>query len=183
MEIKKDRVVSLIYELRKDNATGEVIEKIDAKSALQFVFGSGMLLKDFESNISGLKVGNSFQFPLTSAQAYGEYNQEAKVEMPIDVFKDEKGKVNNSLLVVGTFIPMQDGQGNMYNGKVLEVTDSTVQIDFNHPLAGQNLHFSGEVIEVREASAEELQHGHVHGSHGCEDDSCETSGGCGCGCH
>lgn len=171
MEIKKDCAVSLIYELRIDNENGELVEQIDEQNALAFVFGSGMLLKDFEKNIEGLKIGGDFQFSLTSAQAYGEYNDEAKVEMPKDVFKDEKGKINEKLLVVGSFIPMQDAQGNMYNGKIISIEDTTVQMDFNHPLAGQNLFFKGKITEVRKATEEEIQHGHIHR------DDCD--GGCG----
>jgi FKBP-type peptidyl-prolyl cis-trans isomerase SlyD len=184
MEIKKDCAVSLIYELRKDNAEGELIEKIEEQNAMQFIFGAGSLLKDFEDNIAGLSAGKDFQFPLTSAQAYGEYNNDAKVEMPLDTFKDEKGQVNDKMLVIGGYIPMQDAQGNMYNGKVLEVGAEKVQLDFNHPLAGMNLFFSGKITDVREATEEELQHGHIHGHGGCgsHDDSCESDGGCGCGC-
>ncbi|HBF88249.1 MAG TPA: peptidylprolyl isomerase [Bacteroidales bacterium] len=172
MEIKKDCAVSLIYELRINDENGELVEKIDEQNALDFVFGSGSLLKDFESNIKGLKKGGNFQFSLTSIQAYGEYNDEALVEIPKDVFKDEKGKINDKMLVLGSFVPMQDGQGNMFNGKIIEINDNAVHMDFNHPLAGQNLFFKGEIIEVREATQEELSHGHIH------KDGCSS-----CGCH
>ena len=66
---------------------------------------------------------------------------------------------------VGNTLPMSDDQGNTMNGKVISYDDKNVKMDFNHPLAGQTLHFSGEVSEVREATAEEISHGHVH-SHG-----------------
>jgi FKBP-type peptidyl-prolyl cis-trans isomerase SlyD len=75
---------------------------------------------------------------------------------------------------------MRDSEGNALDGTVVEVTDSAVVMDFNHPLAGQDLFFTGNVVSVRDASAEELTHGHVHNhahSHDHED------GGCGCGCH
>ncbi len=80
------------------------------------------------------------------------------------------------MLAVGNSIPMQDAQGNRLNGIVLELTDENVKMDFNHPLAGEDLHFSGAVLAVREASEDELVE-----AAGCGSDGCEP-GGCGSGC-
>ena len=70
--------------------------------------------------------------------------------------------VDFNLLKIDNVLPMSDGQGNTMNGKVVSFDDTMVKMDFNHPLAGHTLHFSGEVLEVRVASPEELDHGHVH---------------------
>jgi FKBP-type peptidyl-prolyl cis-trans isomerase SlyD len=79
---------------------------------------------------------------------------------------------------------MMDGEGRRLNGKILDIQEEVVQMDFNHPMAGHDLYFSGSVTDIREATEEELSHGHVHGagSH-CGDGSCDDgdSGGCSCG--
>ncbi len=76
------------------------------------------------------------------------------------------GKIEDGLLEIGNQITMQDQNGNPLDGIVMEVSDQSVKMDFNHPLAGQDLHHLGEIIDVREATTEEIDHGHVHGPHG-----------------
>jgi len=73
------------------------------------------------------------------------------------------GKVQDGLLVVDNIITMQDNQGNQFAGRVAKIEEETVKMDFNHPMAGQDLYFTGKVVGVRDASPEELDHGHVHG--------------------
>lgn len=190
MTVRKDKVVSLVYELRLDAANGEVVESLTEDRPLQFLYGSGNLLPKFEANIDGLKIGDSFDFDLTAVDAYGEINADAIVEVPISAFEMD-GKVDENLLKVGNNIPMRDNAGNRLNGVVKEVTDEVVKMDFNHPLAGNHLFFKGQVTDIREATEEELSHGHIHSGGGCgcgdggcgdgmpEDGSC-GSGGCGC---
>lgn len=197
MNIEKNAFVSLIYELRTENAAGPLVEKTTTERPLSFVFGSGRMLEKFESNISGLAAGDKFDFTLTSADAYGEINKDAIVDIPKNVFV-VNGQLREDLLVVGGRVPMMGAGGQRMDGIVLEVTGDTVKMDFNHPLAGEDLHFAGEVIEVREATAEELIGGAHHGcgggcSGGCGggcsncdggDDEEECDGNCGCGgCH
>jgi FKBP-type peptidyl-prolyl cis-trans isomerase SlyD len=91
------------------------------------------------------------------------------------------GELQEDLLVIGNRLPMRDSEGNALDGTVVEVNEAAVVMDFNHPLAGQDLFFTGNVVNVREASADELNHRHVHGhSHGHSHD--HEQGGCGCGC-
>ena len=130
-----------------------------------FIYGSGMLLPAFESNIANLKLNDNFSFGLEAGDAYGEVNPGALVDLDIDMFLED-GKPNDELLQVGNTIPMQDSDGNRLDGVVVEVTDTQVKMDFNHPLAGKNLHFTGQIVELRDATSEELAHGHVHGPHG-----------------
>jgi len=171
MEIGKNKFVSLSYQLRLNGAEGDLIEETGADNPLQFVFGAGRMIEMFEKKLEGLKKGDNFDFLLKSHEAYGEVNADAIVDLPKNIF-EVNGQIDESLLKIGNMVPMQDANGNRLNGMVIEVTDTTVKMDFNHPLAGDDLHFSGKVIDVREATEQEL----VEALGG----SC--SGGCGDGC-
>jgi FKBP-type peptidyl-prolyl cis-trans isomerase SlyD len=171
MIIENKKVVSLTYELRVNDIQGEIVEKVDASDPLVFLFGAGNMLPDFEKNLEGLKSGDEFKFGLTSKQAYGDYVADYVMDLPVDIF-NEKGEDNSSLLKIGNVIPMRDENNQVFNGKVLEVTESFVKLDFNHPMAGENLFFIGKICDIRTATEKELEHGHIH------QDSC--GGGC---CH
>ncbi|MDY0342467.1 MAG: peptidylprolyl isomerase [Lentimicrobium sp.] len=165
MTISKNKVVSLTYELKLDDNKGQVVDKADKEQPLVFLFGAGNLLPKFESNIESLNVNDTFEFTLDSEDAYGKANNEAVIDLPIDIFKVD-GKIDEEMLQIGNVIPMQDNNGNPLEGLVVEVSDDEVKMDFNHPLAGKILHFTGKVVDVRDASEEEISHGHVHGAHG-----------------
>jgi FKBP-type peptidyl-prolyl cis-trans isomerase SlyD len=165
MEIGNKKVVSLTYELRENDANGELIQKVEKDMPFVYLFGIGGLLPKFENSLAGLKTGNVFEFSLTPDEAYGNFDENAIISLPKSVFEVD-GKIEEGLLTLGNQITMEDNHGNPMDGIVLEVTDKDVKMDFNHPLAGLDLHFSGEILEVREATDEELQHGHVHGAHG-----------------
>jgi len=192
MIIDKNTVVALKYELRINAEDGELVEKVENDRPLQFIFGIGNMLEKFETNINGLKLGDNFNFKLKSTEAYGEPNPDMLIDVPKDVFKID-GKIDENLLVINKIIPMRDQQGNHLNGKIVKLNGENVTMDFNHALAGQDLFFKGEVLEVREATEEELSHGHIHaGDHGCgsgcgsgcgTDSDAESSCGSGCGCH
>ncbi|MGD9977085.1 MAG: peptidylprolyl isomerase [Bacteroidales bacterium] len=159
MVITKDKVVSISYELK---VNGELVDTAEAENPLVFLYGHGQLLQLFEDNLNGLSVGDSFEFMVPSKDGYGEVNDMAVVELTKDIFVVD-GKLQEDLLVVGNRIPMRDSEGNALEGTVVEINDSIVVMDFNHPLAGQDLYFNGGVVSIREASAEEINHGHVHG--------------------
>jgi FKBP-type peptidyl-prolyl cis-trans isomerase SlyD len=165
MIVEKNKVVSLSYELK---VRGETVEKVGSDSPLMFLFGAGNLLPKFEENLSGLKINDGFEFELVSADAYGPVNEEAVVDVPMQAFEVD-GEVDRGILKVGNQIPMLDQSGNRLNGIVVKLDDEFVTMDFNHPLAGDDLHFSGKVVEIRDASDEELEHGHVHSPGSCED--------------
>ena len=188
MTITKDKVVSLSYELKVNN---EIIDNAVAEYPLVFLYGHGQLLPLFEEKIKGLKVGDTFDFMVPCEEGYGKVNEMAVVELPKDIFKID-GEIPSDLLEVGRSLPMRDNEGNALNGMIVDIKDEVVVMDFNHPLAGQDLYFTGKVVDVRDASAEELQHGHIHSNNnscgdscgsGCGDDYTENQGGgCGCGC-
>lgn len=165
MTISKNKVVSLTYELKLDNAQGEIIEVTDENSPLVFLYGAGNMLPKFEENLLNLNVNDNFEFALSADDAYGSYINEAVIDLPLEVFMVE-GKIEPEMLRIGNIIPMQDNHGNPLEGRVVSVTEEFVKMDFNHPMAGKGLHFTGKIIELREASAEEISHGHVHGPHG-----------------
>jgi len=183
MKAEKNNVVSIVYELRSGSKEGEVVESLDAGNPLTFLFGTGGLLPKFEEHLDGLQAGDNFEFLLQSEDAYGPVVENAIVQVPKHIFEVE-GKIDETLLQVGNMVPMMDGEGRRLNGKILEIQEEVVQMDFNHTMAGHDLHFTGSVTDIREATEEELSHGHVHGagSH-CEDGNCEDghAGGCSCG--
>lgn len=186
MKISQDKVVSLVYELRLNGSEGEVVESLNESNPLTFVYGQGRLLPKFEENIEGLIEGDAFEFDLAAGYAYGEINHDAIVTVPLAAFEID-GKVDYKMLEIGNTIPMQDSAGNKLNGRVKSVDDSNVTMDFNHPMAGNDLFFKGQVVGIREARPEELQaHSCGCGSggcgSGCESDGHEHGGGCGDGC-
>lgn len=187
MIIANDKVVSLSYTLKVND---EIVDNAVAEHPLVFMYGRGQLLPLFEDKIKGLKVGDSFQFSVPCEEGYGQVNQMAIVELPKDIFVID-GEIPADLLEIGKTLPMRDNEGNALNGVITDIKEEVVVMDFNHPLAGQDLHFTGKVEDVRDASEEELSHGHVHGNSSCGSDcgsDCgdskmgEMEGGCGCGC-
>lgn len=202
MKIAPNKFVSLSYDLTVgEDGQKELMEKATAEQPLEFIYGTNSMLEAFENNIAELAQGDSFDFTLNPDQAYGEYDDEHVVELPKNIFEVD-GKIDENVIFEGNTIPMMDANGNRLNGSVISVGDTTVKMDFNHPLAGETLNFAGKVLSVRDASAEEIaalfapQGGCGCGSScGCGDsdeaDSCgcgdekSSGGGCGsgCGCH
>lgn len=191
LEISKHAMVTLTYDLRIDDEQGEVIEQTTDERPLQFLFGAGTMLPKFESHLAGLKQGEPFEIRLSKNDAYGDINKDAIVDLPKNVFMVD-GKFDDELIAVGNTVPMMSSNGQRLNGLVLEINQENIKMDFNHPLAGEDLFFAGKVLEVREASDEELAQilsggGCGCDSGGCGDDGCgddhhnHSHGGCGCG--
>ena len=176
MVIEKDKMVSLIYVLREGDSDGNIVEEVKSDNPLKFLYGAGQMLPHFESNIENLSEGDKFEFKLSSDQAYGDKREELVVDLPMSVFEVE-GKVDESLLKTGTQVPMSDSHGRRLLGVVLSHTDSTVQMDFNHPMAGTDLHFTGTILDIREATDEELN---MYGNDGCS--TCGSHDGCSGSC-
>lgn len=167
MVIENRTVVTLNYRLTvSDNGVETEVERTSAENPFVFLFGSGQLLQDFEKNLAGKTAGSTFDFLINAENGYGLSDTQNIVAVPISVFAGADGKPDPELLFIGNTVPMSDNSGNKYQGKIVEVRDDSVVMDFNHPLADRELHFTGEVIDVRLATLEELQHGHVHGPGG-----------------
>lgn len=165
MKIANNTVVSMTYTLTEVDENGQMIQEVNKDKPFVFLYGSGFLLPKFEENIVGLEPGTEYAFPLASAVAYGTKRDDAYMELDKKIFEID-GKIDESILKVGNDIPMQNDQGQTLMGKVVEITEDKVKMDFNHPLAGIDLFFKGEIIDVREATEEEIEHGHVHGPEG-----------------
>ncbi|MGL1888833.1 MAG: FKBP-type peptidyl-prolyl cis-trans isomerase [Reichenbachiella sp.] len=164
MTIDNNTVVSITYSLKEADETGAVIQEVNQEEPFVFMFGKNQVLPQFETNLKGKEVGAKFDFSITSDEGYGQEDPQAIVDLPINLFQVE-GKLAE-MVEVGSFLPMNDQEGNPLQGLVLEIGKETVKMDFNHPMAGMDLHFVGEVIDVREATKEETEHGHVHGPGG-----------------
>lgn len=190
MNITENKLVSLAYQLTVD---GAVVDKASVEQPLEFIFGMGMLLPDFEAAINGKVAGDTFAFTLTPTQGYGEINPDAVVELPKDIFMID-GVVAEDILKIGNVLPMGDNQGNRMNGTIKEIKDSVVVMDFNHPMAGKTLNFEGQIVTVAEATEADVEKyfGPANGgcgcgcsSEGCQDGGCDSTGDCssnGCKC-
>lgn len=170
MKITPNKYVAVTYDLNVgEGEERELMERATAEVPLKFIFGTGMMLPAFEKALDGLEVGSTFNFTIAPADAYGEYQQDNVIELPKNIFEVD-GKFDGEMIKEGNTVPMMDSNGNRLNGSVLEVKDDVVVMDFNHPLAGETLHFSGEVIDVHEPTAEEIAA------------LTAPAGGCSCGC-
>ncbi len=167
MVIEKHKVGVIAYAIHVENEAGELLEKAEYSQPRTMIFGTGRLLKSFEDKLLGLHSGDEFEFTLSAEESFGTYNNELLMEIPKTVFM-VNGEIKPDTLVVGRVIPMMDGEGNPFDGKILAIHEQTVSMDFNHPLAGKSLYTKGEVINVREATYEELN---------------PVASGCGCGSH
>jgi FKBP-type peptidyl-prolyl cis-trans isomerase SlyD len=170
MKIENNKSVALTYVLKVD---GEIIETVNKEKPMRLIVGQGYLLPKFEENIKGKKSGDTFEFELKVADAYGEIDEDAFVELSKSLFEVD-GKIDETLFTVGNIIPMRDSQGNRLNGTVDSASDSSIVLNFNHPLAGCNLNFTGEIVDVHDATIEELAE--IQAS--CNHSDCET-----CNCH
>ncbi|MCX6240175.1 MAG: FKBP-type peptidyl-prolyl cis-trans isomerase [Bacteroidia bacterium] len=196
MTIAKDKMVSVTYELKLDGKNGDVFEKAVKDSPLIFLYGSGMMLPAFESGLSDKNTSDTFEISIAAADAYGEVNEEAIVDLPKNIFMVD-GKIDEQLITPGNSVPMMSTSGQRMEGLVVSVNEDTVQMDFNHPLAGEDLYFTGEILDIRDATTEELNAAYSSGcgcgsgggcgdggcdSGGCDSDGCgdEKSSGCGC---
>ena len=165
MLIDNKTVVSVTYQLHEGDANGQLVEQVNAEKPFTFLFGAGQLLAKFEDNLRNLGVDDTFAFGIKSAEAYGLKDPNAIVDLPLDVFVID-GKIATDFLKLGQVVPMRDSNGNMLQGTVLAVDDNGVKMDFNHPMAGVDLYFTGKVLAVRAATQSEVEHGHVHGPGG-----------------
>lgn len=176
MKVSENKFVSLAYTLTVD---GQVADQASADRPLEFVYGVGMLLPKFEEFIAGKGKGEKFEFVLDAAEGYGEINPEAVVNLPKDVFMVD-GALPDDMLVVGNVLPMSDQAGNRLMGTIKAINDTDVTMDFNHPMAGKTLNFTGEVLGVREATPEDMMP--MGGGCGCGDGGCGDGCGDDCGC-
>lgn len=202
MKIEQNKVVEFCYDLEVE---GQIVDKTTKERPLDYIHGTGGLLPKLEEHIEGMEPGDRFDVTLAPADAYGEYDPENYIMMPKSAFVIN-GETRDDLMVPGTVVPLVNRMGGVTPGVVLEVLEDVVKIDLNSQMAGKTLHFTGEILTVREATEKELTeglhgefvhscgcggcHGHDGGCGGCgggcgedHDCGCGEDHDCGCGCH
>jgi len=157
MQIADKKVVSIHYTLTNDE--GEVIDSSRDAEPLVYLHGAQNIIPGLETALLGKKAGDELAVSIDPADGYGEYNKEMTQVVPRSMFEG-----------VDEMEPGMEFQAETAHGvqviRIAEVNGDEITIDGNHPLAGERLHFDVNVSEVREASEDELTHGHVHGA-GC----------------
>jgi len=158
MTIKENSAVSFHYTLTDDD--GQTLDSSAGKDTLTYLHGAGNIIPGLESALEGKAVGDAMVVAVTAAEGYGEVQQELIQEVPRDAFQGVDS------IEVGMQFEAQTGQGGNVPVTVTAVTDEVVTVDGNHPLAGKNLNFDVSIEDVREATEEELEQGHVNGAGG-----------------
>ena len=151
MEISKDKVVSMHYSVT--DSEGVAIDASKEGDPLQFIFGRGMIIKGLEKALENKKAGEEFQVSVSPEDAYGVETLENIQSAPLSKFQEPEK------IVEGVQLQLNDGS----IARVTKVENDVVTMDFNHPLAGKTLEFTVVIDDVRDATKEELDHGHVHG--------------------
>ncbi len=157
MQVAKNKVVGIDYKLT--DGTGKMIDSSDNHGPLFYIQGTGSLIPGLETALEGKKAGDNLKVAIAAKDGYGERNDSLCQNVPRAQFESTEG------LELGMQFEVETEQGELVV-TVTKIEGDTVTVDGNHPLAGMDLNFDVTVKEVREASAEELAHGHVHGEHG-----------------
>ena len=174
MAISENKYITVAYKLYSlEEGEKEFVEEAPVETPFQFISDLGTTLPAFERGVVNLKAGEKFTLNLTKDEAYGDFSEEYVIELPREMFEID-GHFDNTHIFEGNTVPLMDADGRTLNGTVLEVREDLVIMDMNHPLAGCDLIFEGEVVESRPATNEEIQ-GMINMITG------EGEGGCGCG--
>lgn len=178
-ENTSNRYITVAYELYTTmGGERELMEKASEQHPFQFISGMGLTLDDFEAQMLALQAGEQFDFTLTPEQAYGQYVDEAVQTLPRSVF-EINGKLDTQHVYEGAVVPLVNAEGERFHGTISQITDESVTVDLNHPLAGKSLNFVGHIIESREATTAEMEQ-MIKMLSG---EGCGGCGGCGGGCH
>jgi len=156
MTIEDHKIVTLTYEVRDGGPQGTLLERMDVNYPFIFMFGVGKMLPAWERRIFGLKPGMGFSFQLAPEDAYGVPDKKHILEMPVRLFQNEREQLEPDLLVEGQFVTLTDANGKAVNAKILRWNEETVTLDANHALAGKSLFFAGAILNIREATVDEL---------------------------
>ncbi len=152
-QVADDVVVTIDYTLTVD---GEVLDSSEEEGPLEYLQGHQNIIPGLERELAGMKVGGSKNVTVAPEDGYGNVDQEAIMDVPLSEFPEEVP------LEEGFELEVTDKDGDIMLAKIVEVGETTVKLDTNHPLAGKTLHFEVKVVDLRPATDEELTHGHVH---------------------
>lgn len=158
MTIAKNRVATIHYVLKND--AGEVLEDSHDGDPMEYLHGLEELVTGLEKALEGRKAGDTFSVTVPPAEGFGDYDEDLVESVPLDEFDSEEP------VTAGMEFSFEDDEGEIHNVVVKAIEGDEALVDENHPLAGQTLHYAVEVLSVREATAEEIEHGHVHDAHG-----------------
>jgi len=173
MATKENKYVNVAYKLyTTEDGEKEMVEEATAEHPFQFITGLNTTIDAFEEEMLKLNKGDKFDFVITKDKAYGEYDEQHVFDLEKKIFEID-GHFDDKNIVEGAIVPLMDNEGHRMNAAVLAVEENTVTVDLNHPLAGADLNFVGEVTEMRDATNEEIQ-GMINMMSG--------EGGCSCGC-
>ncbi len=194
MENSVNNYIAVSYELYiTENGQKSLVEKATVERPFRFISGMGTTLDYFENRLADKRPGEKFEFTIPVAEAYGEANNAYVMDLPRSIFEID-GKFDSDRIYEGNVVPMINSDGTRMQGTVVAVKPDAVVMDFNHPLAGKDLTFIGQVLENRPASNKEIEQmlnmlsdesgcggcGGSCGDGGCG--GCGDKGGCG-GCH
>lgn len=155
--VRDGLVVSMEYTLHVD---GELLDSSEGQAPLEFLQGYGNIIPGLEKELTGMAVGESKKVTVSPEDGYGVFDEDAFIEVPRNQFPDDIP------MEEGIEIHVHDNEGREMTAHIDEFTEETVRLNFNHPLAGEELVFNVKIVGVREPTEEELDHGHVHGTHG-----------------
>jgi FKBP-type peptidyl-prolyl cis-trans isomerase SlyD len=183
--IENLKVVKATYELyiADENGKEELMECATEETPLVWCHGEHMMLPAFEAAMAGKNEGDTFDFTLKAEEAYGPYYPEGLQDLPKKMFFNGDGEFDEERVYPGAIVPMNTTDGQVVKAQVCEVTEHTVTIDLNHPYAGEDLHFKGKILEIRDVTEGELK-AIRNPRHGCCGGGChkKKDGGCGdCG--
>jgi FKBP-type peptidyl-prolyl cis-trans isomerase SlyD len=165
LTVDENVVVTLDYHLEVEG------EEIDA-GPIRFLYGHKNIIPGLESQIKGMKVGDEKEVHVKPEDGYGHYDPELEIDVPSSSFPEDFE------IELGRPMRMQDGQGHVFTGVAVAITDDTIKMNLNHPLAGKDLVFKTRVDELRPATEQEIEHGHLESA--CA--GCGDGGDCdGCG--
>lgn len=188
MENQQNKFLAVTYKLyTEQNGNEQLIEEATLERPFVFLSGFGVALDAFEQQILATPEDGTFDFVIKKEDAYGDIDPERILELPKDTFMVD-GKFDDEHVKVDAQIPLQNEEGQRFWGRVKEIAEDFVTIDMNHPLANQDLHFIGTVIENRDANEKEIKQmidmisgaDGCGGCGGCSDGNC-GEGGCGGG--
>ncbi len=175
MEKENNKFIAVAYKLYSlADGKETLIEEAPADRPFVFITGFGITLDAFENGVEDLPKGEQFTLNIECEEAYGERVEERVIDLNKEIFTIN-GHFDHDNIYKDAVVPLQNEDGNRFTGRVIDVTEDMVKMDLNHPLAGLDLLFKGEIVENREATNEEVQQmlNHISGEGGC--------GGCGCG--
>ena len=153
LKIEDGQVVSMEYTLQVD---GEVVDTSAGREPLEFIQGIGNIIPGLERELYGMVIGDNKKVTIAAADAYGDLDPDAFVEVPRGEFPDDIP------VEKGIEIQVRDESNNPMYARIDAFTDEMIKLDFNHPLAGKTLNFDVTIVALRGASPEELDHGHAH---------------------